>query len=161
MYGFLSYTGLTRRNTFIHMRVAASQEYVNTYSTRKVHLCTQTHGLRVRVHPALDELPSVLHSPSLQIHGKNEHRPFEWACRAVGLCSTFVLQGGRRVNPNPVLTGDDAMLTTPKRHLPTPGQCGHSPQRHTAAGTAAPTTTDTGNTVRLTLTLSPACNYTG
>jgi len=36
---------------------------------------------------------------------------------------------------------------TPERHLPTPGQCGHSPHRHTAAGTAAPTTTDTGNTV--------------
>jgi len=35
----------------------------------------------------------------------------------------------------------------PERHLPTLGQRGHSPQRHTAAGTAAPTTTDTGNTV--------------
>jgi len=35
------------------------------------------------------------------------------------------------------------------KHLPTPaGQGGHSPQRHTAAGTATPTTTDdTGNTV--------------
>ena len=30
----------------------------------------------------------------------------------------------------------------PERHLPTPGQHGHSPQRHTAAGTAAPTTAD-------------------
>ena len=38
-------------------------------------------------------------------------------------------------------------MFTPERHLPTPGQHGHSPQRHTAAGTAAPTTTDTGNTV--------------
>ena len=37
-------------------------------------------------------------------------------------------------------------MYTPKRHLLTPGQRGHSPQRHTAAGTAAPTTTDTGNT---------------
>jgi len=37
---------------------------------------------------------------------------------------------------------------TPEGHLPTPGQREHSPQRHTAAGTAAPTTTtDTGNTV--------------
>jgi len=36
---------------------------------------------------------------------------------------------------------------TPERHLTTPGQSGHSPQRHTAAGTAAPTTTDTGNIV--------------
>jgi len=36
---------------------------------------------------------------------------------------------------------------TPKRHLPTLGQREHSCQRHTAAGTAAPTTTDTGNTV--------------
>jgi len=35
---------------------------------------------------------------------------------------------------------------TPERHLLTPGQRRHSPQRHTAAGTAAPTTTDTGNT---------------
>jgi len=34
--------------------------------------------------------------------------------------------------------GDD--LCTPERHLPTPGQRGHSPQRHTAAGSAAPTT---------------------
>ena len=34
----------------------------------------------------------------------------------------------------------------PTRSLPTPGQHGHSPQRHTAAGTAAPTTADTGNT---------------
>jgi len=33
---------------------------------------------------------------------------------------------------------------TPERHLPTPGQRGHSLQQHTAAGTAAPTTTDTG-----------------
>ena len=39
------------------------------------------------------------------------------------------------------------MMFTPERHLPTPGQREHSPQRHTAAGTAAPTTTDTGNTV--------------
>jgi len=30
------------------------------------------------------------------------------------------------------------MMITPERHLPTPGQHGHSPQRHTAAGTAAP-----------------------
>jgi len=38
-------------------------------------------------------------------------------------------------------------MFTPERHLPTiPGQRGHSPQRHNAAGTAAPTTTDTGNT---------------
>jgi len=29
-------------------------------------------------------------------------------------------------------------MYTPERHLPTPGQHGHSPQRHTAAGTAAP-----------------------
>ena len=38
-------------------------------------------------------------------------------------------------------------MFTPDRHLATLGQHGHSPQRHTAAGTAAPTTTDTGNTV--------------
>jgi len=38
-------------------------------------------------------------------------------------------------------------MFTPERHLPTPGQRRHSPQRHTAAGTAASTTTDTGNTV--------------
>jgi len=41
--------------------------------------------------------------------------------------------------------GDD--MFTPERHLPTPRQRGHSPQRHTAAGTAAPTTTYTGSTV--------------
>jgi len=35
----------------------------------------------------------------------------------------------------------------PERHLPTPGQRRHSPQRHTAAGTAAPTNTDMGNAV--------------
>jgi len=39
------------------------------------------------------------------------------------------------------------MVFTPESHLPTPGQHGHGPQRHTAAGTAAPTTTDKGNTV--------------
>jgi len=39
-------------------------------------------------------------------------------------------------------TNDDTY--TPERHLPTPGQRGHSPQRHTTTGTAAPTTTDTG-----------------
>ena len=39
-------------------------------------------------------------------------------------------------------------MFTPERYLPTtPGQRGHSPPRHTAAGTAAPTTTDTGDTV--------------
>jgi len=38
-------------------------------------------------------------------------------------------------------------LSTPERHLPTPGQCGHSPQQRTAAGTAVPTTTDEGETV--------------
>jgi len=35
----------------------------------------------------------------------------------------------------------------PGRDVPTPGQRGHSPQRHTAAGTATLTATDTGNTV--------------
>ena len=39
------------------------------------------------------------------------------------------------------------MLFIPERRLLTLGQQGDSPQRHTAAGTAAPTTTDTGNTV--------------
>ena len=34
---------------------------------------------------------------------------------------------------------------TPERHLHTPVQRGQSPERHTAVGTAAPTTTDTGN----------------
>jgi len=42
-------------------------------------------------------------------------------------------------------------LFTPKRHLPTPGQHGHSPQRHTAAGTAAPSTADMGNAVHLNM----------
>jgi len=41
------------------------------------------------------------------------------------------------------------MITTDERHLPTLGPHGHSPQRHTAAGTADTTTTDTGNTVPL------------
>ena len=44
-------------------------------------------------------------------------------------------------------TTDDDDLYTPGRHLPTPGQRGYSPQRHTAAGTGAPTITDTGNSV--------------
>jgi len=57
------------------------------------------------------------------------------------------------------------MTFTPERHLPTPEQHGHSPQRHIAGGegagdggngdkgggegasTAAPSTTDAGNTV--------------
>jgi len=38
-------------------------------------------------------------------------------------------------------------MFTLERHLPTPGQRGHNPQRHTASGIAAPTATDTGNTV--------------
>ena len=33
-------------------------------------------------------------------------------------------------------------MFTPERHLPTSGQRGHITQRHTAAGIAAPTTTD-------------------
>jgi len=39
------------------------------------------------------------------------------------------------------------LIVYPEKHLPTPGQHGHSPQRHTAAGTAAPTTADMGSTV--------------
>jgi len=42
---------------------------------------------------------------------------------------------------------DDDDMFTPEKHLPAPGQRGHIPKRHTAAGTADPTTTDTGNTV--------------
>ena len=38
------------------------------------------------------------------------------------------------------------LMFTPEKHLPIPGQHGHSPQRHTA-GTAAPPTAETGNTV--------------
>ena len=46
------------------------------------------------------------------------------------------------------LDGDiDDDMYTPEKHLPTPGQRAHSPQRHTAASIAAPTTTDTENTV--------------
>jgi len=45
-----------------------------------------------------------------------------------------------------VVCPDD--MFTLERHLSTPGQGRHSPrQRHTAAGTAAPATTDTGNPV--------------
>jgi len=33
---FLSTTGFTRRNMVVYQRVSASQEYVNTYSTRRV-----------------------------------------------------------------------------------------------------------------------------
>jgi len=40
------------------------------------------------------------------------------------------------------------MMSVYPRHLPTPEQHGHSPQRHTAAGTAAPTTADIGNKVQ-------------
>ena len=36
MYGFLSYTGITRRNTVLYVLVVAPQEYVNIYSTRRV-----------------------------------------------------------------------------------------------------------------------------
>ena len=39
------------------------------------------------------------------------------------------------------------IIVYPERHPPTSGQHGHNPQWHTAAGTAAPTTADTGNTV--------------
>jgi len=54
---------------------------------------------------------------------------------------TFFLRRGQ------LRRGCDGDIFTPAGHLPTPGQRGHSPQRHTAAGTAAPTTKDTGNTV--------------
>jgi len=58
---------------------------------------------------------------------------------------------GARVNPSGVGGaggrggggGDDQF--TPERHLATSGQREHSPQRHTAAGTAAPTTGRVGN----------------
>ena len=36
------------------------------------------------------------------------------------------------------------IMLTPERHLPRPGQHGQSLQRHTAAGTAAPTTAEMG-----------------
>jgi len=49
-------------------------------------------------------------------------------------------------NP-PHRSDDDDDEYTSEIHLPTRGQRGDSPQRHTAAGTAAPTTTDTKNTV--------------
>jgi len=49
------------------------------------------------------------------------------------------------------------MSVYPDRHLPTPGQHGHSPQRHTAAGTAAPTTADTENTVPQRANTPPWC----
>jgi len=52
----------------------------------------------------------------------------------------FGLTRALRVDPN------NDMLTA-DRHLPTPRQRGHSPQRHSAAGAAAPTSPDTGNTV--------------
>jgi len=40
------------------------------------------------------------------------------------------------------------MISTPPKDTSShQDSAGHSPQRHTAAGTAAPTTTDTGNTV--------------
>ena len=35
IYGFLSYTGFNQAEYVIHMRMAASQEYVNTYSTSR------------------------------------------------------------------------------------------------------------------------------
>jgi len=39
------------------------------------------------------------------------------------------------------------MICSPPRDLPTAGQRRHSPQRHTTAGTSAPTSTGTGNAV--------------
>ena len=53
---------------------------------------------------------------------------------------------GRSDSPVVLAPGDNDMFT-PERQLPTPGQCGHIPQRHTPAGTAAPTIIDKGNTV--------------
>jgi len=50
------------------------------------------------------------------------------------------------LNKSDTHNDDDDMLT-PEKHLPAPGQREHSPQRHTAAVTAARTTTHTGNTV--------------
>jgi len=44
--------------------------------------------------------------------------------------------------PSTLSTADDKF--TPERHPPAPGQRGRGPQRHTAAGAAAPLTTDTG-----------------
>ena len=49
-------------------------------------------------------------------------------------------------------------MYTPERHLLTPGQRGHSSQRHIAAGTVAPATTDTGNTVTQCANPHPHCS---
>jgi len=81
-----------------------------------------------------------------------------YVCMHIGLTlDTYILiltaapQGasskgpGASGSPRDIYTDDD--MYTSERHLPTPGQRGHSPERHTAAGTAASTTTDTGNTV--------------
>ena len=38
-----------------------------------------------------------------------------------------------------VSSDEDNDMLAPERHLPPPGQRGHNPQRHAAAGTAAPT----------------------
>jgi len=66
MYEFLSYTGLTRRNTvfLIPILVVAPQEYVNTYSTRRLRVSygdpvasqrgPPRYILRVRVNPNLE-----------------------------------------------------------------------------------------------------------
>ena len=57
------------------------------------------------------------------------------------------LRGGV-LDPGHYGPGPIMMMFTPERHLPPHIRTARaSPQRHTAAGTAAPTTADTGNTV--------------
>jgi len=51
---------------------------------------------------------------------------------------------GRAIPVSPEATRADDDMSTTERHLPTPRR-GNSPQQHTAAGTAAPTPTDTTN----------------
>jgi len=76
------------------------------------------------------------------------------ATRATHVCATPTLfalmaaeltQGGSAHGGSGSSGGDD--LLSPKGHISTPGQRGHSPERRTATGTASRTTTDKGNAV--------------
>jgi len=78
-------------------------------------------------------------SSNLYQHRMEENRPF-------ALDSPLASFNFRTTTLQHAVQIDDNNFT-PNRHLLPPGQRRHSPQRHTAPGTAAPTTTDRGETL--------------
>jgi len=133
---------VNQAENIIRILVAVPQEYVNTYSTRRIPA------------PYRIPNPNPISSPAPpSVSG--------WECSRCARCfSLFPSSEYLYIIPINLsicvciyicvyryIDRYDDDKYTPERHLPTPGQREHSPQRHTAAGTAAHTTTDTGNRV--------------